>query len=171
MKRFYFTRFLNAAWIYLLALVLIGALIYQFDENQTPCPLCELQRLAMILVAIGPMLNLRYSARPSHYALSLCGIIFGGGVALRQICLHICPGFRQWGNPVFGLQLYTWSFLVLAASLLGMALIWFLSKPEDSQITQRLSGFEKGAMGLMFIVVLINIYTAYSVCSLGHCGF
>lgn len=170
MKRFNFLRFLNATWIYLLTLVLIGALIYQFDEKQTPCPLCELQRLSMILVAFGPMLNLRYCMRPSHYALSLCGIIFGGAVALRQISLHICPGFKQWGIPVFGFQLYTWSFLVFGASLIGLAFIYSMSKPEDSQIVQRLSGFEKGAMGLLFIVTLINIYTAFAACGLGHCA-
>lgn len=153
----------------MLTLVLIGALIYQFDEKQSPCPLCELQRLSMILVSLGPMLNLRFAMRPSHYALSMVGIIFGGAVAIRQICLHICPGFKQWGSPVFGLQLYSWSFLIFAGSLIAMALIWFLSKPEDSQITQRLSGFEKGAMGLMFIVTLINIVSTYMTCGLGNC--
>ncbi|MCH9614356.1 MAG: hypothetical protein SP1CHLAM54_16850 [Chlamydiia bacterium] len=154
----------------MLALVLIGALIYQFDEHQSPCPLCELQRLCMIMVSLGPMLNLRYAVRPSHYAMSMLGIIFGGAVALRQIALHICPGFKQWGFPVFGLQLYTWSFLVFGCSLIALAFMWFWSKPEDSQIAQRLSGFEKGAMGLMFIVTLVNIVSAYMVCGLGHCA-
>ncbi|WP_409072021.1 disulfide bond formation protein B, partial [Listeria monocytogenes] len=46
-----------------------------------PCPLCLLQRILFALLAVGPILNIRYGPRPSHYALSLLAAIVGAVVS------------------------------------------------------------------------------------------
>ena len=55
----------------------IGAYWIQFVEGEFPCPLCLLQRLAMLGVAIGAMMNLRFGVRTSHYAVTIFSAIFG----------------------------------------------------------------------------------------------
>ena len=150
-------RFLNTLWIYILSAILLGAYIYQDVEHQDPCSLCVLQRLSMICVAIGPMLNLRFKIHAIHYAVSLAGCILGGAISLRQICLHICPGFPTFGYRVLGLELYSWSFLVFAFSLVGLACILFIYKEEK----QTPNIYEKGAIGLMALIAFSNFITTF----------
>lgn len=167
--RYQLVRILNTVWIYILSGILIGAYIYQFETHQMPCPLCEIQRLSMICVSIGPMLNLRFGIKPLHYAVSLSACIFGGAVSLRHICLHICPGFPTFGYRVLGFELYTWAFFVFSASLVGMVLLFFLYKNEDSRLKPKLYAYEKGAFGLMFLIALANVLTTFLQCGWGPC--
>lgn len=160
------TRFLNALWIYVLSGILLGAYIYQDVEREIPCSLCMLQRLAMICIAIGPMLNLRIKFSPLHYGISLLGCIFGSAVSLRQISLHVCPGFPTFGVQVLGFELYTWAFLVFAFSLIGMALLLFLYKEEEEK---SLNIFEKGAFLFIFLITLSNCITTLFECGLSAC--
>jgi len=160
-------RFLNTLWIYILVGILLGAYIYQEVEAEIPCPLCMLQRLAMICMAIGPMLNLRVKVSTVHYGISLLSCIFGGTVSLRQIALHICPGFPTFGIRIFGLELYTWAFLVFACSLLGLALLLFLYKREEKR---PLNLFEKGAFAAILLITLSNCITTFLECGLSACS-
>ena len=62
-----------ARWINVLALfaligVLAGSLHLQFGIGEQPCPLCLVQRSAMIGLAIGPLMNLLWGMKPAHYA-------------------------------------------------------------------------------------------------------
>jgi hypothetical protein len=70
---------LNALGLYALAAVLAAAFAAQLLLHELPCPLCLLQRLQFTLLAIGPILNVRWGPRPSHYALSLLAAIVGRG--------------------------------------------------------------------------------------------
>jgi hypothetical protein len=70
---------LNALGLYALALILAAAFAAQLLLHELPCPLCLLQRLQFTLLAIGPILNVRWGPRPSHYALSLLAAIVGRG--------------------------------------------------------------------------------------------
>jgi len=158
-------RILNTIWLYILSAILLGAYVYQDVENQDPCSLCVLQRLAMICVAIGPIMNLKYKILAKHYAISAFGCLFGSAVALRQICLHICPGSPTFGYPVFGLELYTWSFLVFACSLLGLAVLLFIYKEEK----EPLNWFEKVAIALIALIAFSNMTTTFLECGLGAC--
>lgn len=160
-------RILNTLWIYILAAVLIGAYVYQFEEKAIPCPLCMLQRIAIIAISIGPMLNLRFQIKPMHYGISLLAGVFGGVVSFRQICLHICPGFPAFGVQVFGLQLYTWAFLVFSSSVVGCSLLLLLYKPKDKRL--KMHFLEKWAILLMLIVAIANTISTFSECGLSVC--
>lgn len=160
-------RFLNGLWIYILSAILFGAYIYQDVESQIPCSLCMLQRLAMLGIAIGPMLNLRIQFSPLHYGISLFGCVFGATVSLRQIALHVCPGFPTFGVRVYGLELYTWAFLVFVCSFLGLGLLLFLYKEEEKK---PLSYFEKGAFTAIFLITISNCITTFLECGLTACG-
>ena len=57
---------LNAISLYAVALVLAAAFAAQLLLHELPCPLCLLQRILFAMLAIGPILNIRFGPRPSH---------------------------------------------------------------------------------------------------------
>lgn len=170
MGRYELTRFANALWVLIVCLVLTGAYAYQFGKGLNPCPLCELQRLSLISMAIGPLLNLKFGIRMGHYSWALISALFGAFVAMRQICLHICPSFRQWGVPVFGLQLYTWSLIVFAASILGCALLLSLYRAQDNKLNPKMNLFEGTVAAYLILLALANTITTLMQCGLGPCS-
>src|SRR5258708_19391080 len=84
-------RTLNALGLYAIALVLLVAFAAQLVPHELPCPLCLLQRIQFAMLAVGPILNLRFGVRPSHYAVSLLTAVAGAAFAAPQILLHIIP--------------------------------------------------------------------------------
>src|SRR5215831_8680904 len=93
---------LNALGLCCIALVLAIAFAAQLLLGELPCPLCLLQRVQFALLAVGPILNIRFGPRPSHYALSLLTAIGGAVFAARQILLHITPGDAGYGSVLLG---------------------------------------------------------------------
>ena len=113
---------------------LLGAFGVQFGQHEYPCPLCMLQRYAMILTSI-PILwiladSLRGQLNRSRYVsclgMSIVAAIAGGVESTRQILLHIAnssdPGY---GSAVLGLHLYTWALLTfeIVIAFCGIALM------------------------------------------------
>ena len=105
----YASRIISSLLIITLAGVITAGFGYQITMHEEPCPLCFLQRAAMIGAAIGQLLNFRFGVKMSHHAISLFHCLFGAVVSLRQISLHVCPGFPLFGSPVLGYSLYTWA--------------------------------------------------------------
>src|SRR5215471_6206724 len=68
---------LNALGLYAIALVLAVAFAAQLLLDELPCPLCLIQRIQFAMLAVGPILNVRFGPRPSHYAVSLFAAIAG----------------------------------------------------------------------------------------------
>ena len=93
---------LNALALYALSLLLTAAFAAQLMLRELPCPLCLLQRILFALLAIGPILNIRFGPRPSHYALSLLAAVVGASVSTRQVLLHILPGDAGYGSGLPG---------------------------------------------------------------------
>jgi disulfide bond formation protein DsbB len=93
---------LNALSLYAVALVLAAAFAAQLLLHELPCPLCLLQRIQFTVLAIGPILNIRFGPRPSHYALSLLAAAAGVAFSTRQILLHIMPGDSGYGSALLG---------------------------------------------------------------------
>src|SRR2546429_9693818 len=98
---------LNALGLYAVALVLVIAFAAQLLLNELPCPLCLLQRIQFAMLAVGPILNLRFGPRPSHYAVSLFTAIAGAAFATRQILLHIMPGDLGYGSALLRVPFFT----------------------------------------------------------------
>ena len=105
----------------------MGAFYFQFGLNEDPCPLCLLQRMAMIGVIFGLALNIFFGFDAKHFGVviisALVGVLFSG----RQVLLHISKkdGDVGYGTPFFGMHLYTWGVLIFIASILGSAIFLF----------------------------------------------
>src|SRR6201989_1920946 len=110
---------LNAFGLYAIAVVLLIAFGAQLLLHELPCPLCLLQRIQFAVLAIGPILNVRWGPRPSHYALSLLGAV--AAFSTRQVLLHIMPGDAGYGTALFGYHYYTWALIGFATAIVLLA--------------------------------------------------
>ena len=161
--------------------VLIGALFVQFVAGEFPCPLCVLQRMAMILAAMGSVFVIThghyariqgFSVMGLGYGMSILAAVAGLAIATRQVLLHIQPGDPGYGSPVLGMHLYSWSVVVFLVVLVvsGLMLIFgrspILQSPsveEDStnginKNTLRLKWFSWVIFWLFGTIILINAF-------------
>ncbi len=125
-------RLINIAALFGLLGVLAGSLNLQFGAGEQPCPLCIVQRSAMIGLAVGPAMNLLWGMRARHYALSILAAVVGGAGSTRQILLHIAdPNDPGYGPPVFGWHLYTWAFVTFLVAVVGCAALIMWNRPFE----------------------------------------
>ena len=113
----------NALGLFAIALVLLFAFAAQLLLHELPCPLCLLQRIQFALLAVGPILNIRFGLRPSHYAVSLLTAVAGAAFAARQILLHVMPGDPGYGSALLGYHYYTWAFIGFAVAIVAIAAV------------------------------------------------
>ncbi len=163
-------RVMNALIALVIASVLLGAFAFQFIKNEEPCPLCLLQRVGMLGVCMGALMNVRFGPSTTHYGMMLLSCFFGGFVALRQIFLHVCPGFPLFGVPFWGLSLYTWSFLVFVSTVVAVALLLFLHDAKKAMAGQNgADRLDRTALWLLFLIALGNVAATLAQCGLGPC--
>lgn len=160
-----FSRLLSSLLVIVLSGVITAAFGYQFATGQNPCPLCFLQRVAMIGIGAGQLLNFRFGIKMSHHAISLFHCLFGAAVSLRQIGLHVCPGFSTFGTPVLGYSLYTWAFTVFICSLIVIGVLMALYNPKWKLGNSKpLTYLERFASVYLVIIVIADIFTAAMIC-------
>lgn len=166
----------NAAGAAGMATLLLIVFGLQFGLKELPCPLCNLQRVAIVLCGFGFLLNLRFGAQPLHYALILLGALFGLAVAGRQVLMHIAPGGGgAYGSPLFGLHLYTWSLLLFLAVIATVAVLMMLTgRPEhhntDHQAALRFRGVYRLAAYLLIAATLANAVNSFLLCGPFECS-
>lgn len=173
-------RLINIAALLALIGVLAGSLHLQFGIGEQPCPLCLVQRSAMIGLAVGPMMNLLWGMKPAHYALSILAALAGSAGSIRQILLHINdPMGTGYGPAVLGWHLYTWALVTFVVAIAGIAVLLLWNRPftvGDQGILRaprpmRLAGLT-AAFAVIIWVTLDLIVIAVSVipeCGLGMC--
>jgi disulfide bond formation protein DsbB len=162
--------FLNALGLLAVCLSLLVAFFYQLVLGEIPCPLCTLQRIGLMLVGFGFLLNLRFGPAAVHYAIIIVSAMVGAGVSLRQILLHIAPGDSGFGSQVLGYHMYTWGFIAFMATILFSAMILVvdrhrLSSPPPHDLTR--ITFLLG--GLLLLLGIANMVSHFLVCGLAIC--
>lgn len=169
-------RIFNALGIFGLSSVIIGAYTFQFVLGELPCPLCLLQRVGILLVMTGFVMNLKFGIKPAHYGMSIIGAIFGASVSMRQILLHIVPVPGQptgYGTPIFGMHLYTWAFIVFTAAIFIIAILMMFGKQfdetPDNVSNSGLTGFALAAFYIVIALAAVNVITSFFECGLGPC--
>lgn len=170
-KSKFYELWLNRIELTGILLVLIGAFSFQFIFHELPCPLCLLQRLGFIGMAVGLSLNLRFGFRPSHYAVTLLSAAFTACVALRQISLHIIPGTGSYGSAIFGWHLYTWSFVV-AAMVIVFTTIALSADRQYIDMRNTKPHWKTIGHVLLFLALLLalgNAVSTYMECGLNFC--
>lgn len=170
------SRIVNVLALFALIGVLAGSLHLQFGIGEQPCPLCLIQRSAMIGLAVGPTMNLLWGIRARHYALSILAACVGAAASTRQILLHIAtPGDPGYGPAVMGLHLYTWALITFVIAIVGCAVLLLWQAPLDAHddgVREERSWFRIVALTAIIWVVLDLLVIGISVipeCGLGMC--
>jgi disulfide bond formation protein DsbB len=160
---------LNALGLYAIALVLAAAFAAQLLLHELPCPLCLLQRIQFAMLAIGPILNIKYGPRPSHYAMSLLVAIAGAVFATRQVLLHIMPGDPGYGSALFGYHYYTWALIGFCLAIVAIAVVLLFDRQFN--IDDTTPSMEAGALAKIAIWLVIALTAANVLSTLVECGF
>lgn len=156
--------------IELFAIVVMLALTFYFQIvlHELPCPLCLLQRIGFLAVALGLLLNLRFGPQPSHYALVILSALFTAFVALRQIALHVVPGTGAYGSALFGFHLYTWVFFIAMLVIVATTLMLGINRPYQN--TNHSNGHWRIMRHILFFAVTLLIISNLISVVL-ECGF
>ena len=157
----------NAALAWALLAVLGAAFFDQFALGEPPCPLCVMQRIAMMLAALGPCRVLLRANRQDITArdlavgagMTIMASLLGMAISVRQVLLHILPGDAGFGPPVLGYHLYTWAVVVFALCIAAMALqflglVMLRSGPAAMPRLARATVF---AVGLMLVANIVSV--------------
>ncbi|KIZ41476.1 MULTISPECIES: disulfide bond formation protein B [Rhodopseudomonas] len=162
---------LNALSLYGLALLLGAAFAAQLALHELPCPLCLLQRVMFALLAIGPILNIRFGPRPSHYALSLLAAVVGAVVSTRQVLLHIMPGDPGYGTAMLGLHYYTWALLGFIVAIVLLAAMLLADRQFAEQPVPQPPGiFAAAGVWLVIALTFANVGSTLLECGFGACA-
>ena len=143
--------------------VLIGAFFVQFVEKELPCPLCMLQRMAMMLAAMGPfyLLGRLHSTGSTGvdtmaraYGMSILAAVLGLVMSSRQVLLHIIPGDPGYGSAVFGMHLYSWGVVVFLVVILMSGLTMLFSKQLHIEKSPHQNSNATRLLSVIFITVI-----------------
>ncbi len=171
MQRFAYV--LNHVYIWGIMFVLLGAFWMQFYAKEFPCPLCLLQRMCMILAAIGPAYVLMQMREEDDreerlidvgmgFGMSILAALAGMAVSTRQVLLHIAPGDPGYGSAVMGLHLYTWALIVFAVVIFvsGLTLVFqrslTVTEPHDHWFTRL-------TLACFALVILANAFSSLAI--------
>ena len=165
-----FSSLLNLLALLAVCGSLLAAFYYQIVFNELPCPLCQLQRVALTLAGIGMLLNVRFGASNIHYAMILASALVGAATSMRQILLHIAPGDQGYGSALFGLHFYTWGFISFVVMMAFCALMLCIDR-QPNKLSNRgtLGVFATGVIILFFALAAANTVSSVMVCQFGPC--
>ncbi len=124
-----------ARWVNILAILLIitavtVAITQQVGYGMPPSALGVVERIAMFIGCLAPILNLLRGMRPQHYAIAIFAGIAGGVASGLEYFgrqdgdLVLDPNMIVFGRPLSG-----WAFIIFAAAILGVGimLVWVKS--------------------------------------------
>ncbi|MFD7555057.1 MULTISPECIES: disulfide bond formation protein B [unclassified Streptomyces] len=155
--------------------VVCGGLYYQFGLWEYPCPLCVVQRMFMLLAALGAAYVLRtamahgtLSGRDymTGWGMSLVAVIAGSFASWRQTMLHVLPGDKGYGSEVLGLHLYVWAWILFQASVVAIGIVMAFAHttaartvPANVPGPLRTAGtFALAFLGLVIAVNLVAVF-------------
>ncbi|MFJ6796545.1 disulfide bond formation protein B [Streptomyces sp. NPDC091268] len=155
--------------------VVCGGLFYQFGLWEYPCPLCIVQRMFMLLAAMGAAHIIRTAL--THGAVSGRDYMMGWGLALvavvagsfaswRQTMLHVLPGDKGFGSEVLGLHLYVWAWILSQASVVAIGVVLaFAHSTADRSVPAAGPGAYRtvGLIALWFLglVIAVNLVAVF----------
>lgn len=164
---------LNALGLYAIGLVLTAAFAAQLLLHELPCPLCLLQRIQFALLAIGPIMNVRWGPRTSHYALSLIAAAAGFAFSTRQVLLHILPGDPGYGTALLGYHYYTLALIGFAISIVLIGVMLLFDRQFEAEDAPRFDApdlFATCAVWLVIVLTALNVVSTLLECGFGACA-
>jgi disulfide bond formation protein DsbB len=163
--------------MFVIAGILTAAMTLQYANGELPCPLCLLERVAMLGVCFGIMLNFRHGFSYQNTGFSLLSAILLLVIAVRQSLLDIYPrpGHEYIGSAIFGIHMPVWSIIIALALLIAYAVkLATLGGDEylrEAEVAE-FPAIRKIADALSLYVIAICVINLVSVvlqCGFGEC--
>src|SRR5262249_3827562 len=134
------------------------------------CTNCRVRYACSSASSLGPILNVRFGPRPSHYAVSLLTAVAGAAFAARQILLHVVPGDPGYGSALLGDHYYTWAFIGFAVSIISLtAMLRCASEFENGGKPQPAGVFARTAAWLVLALTALNVISTLLECGFAAC--
>lgn len=155
--------------------ILTAAMVIQYAYGELPCPLCLLQRVAMLGVCFGIMQSFRNGFSDRNLGYSLLFSVFLLVVATRQTLLDIYPrpGHEYVGSAILGLHMPVWSVLIALTLITAVAVKLCVVGTEDGARPperKSLVGRLAALLSLYIIALaLINLGSVVVQCGIGQC--
>jgi disulfide bond formation protein DsbB len=157
--------------------ILITAMTLQYAWGEIPCPLCLLQRVAMIGICFGILLNLRGPFSYQNTGISLLFALFLLIVSARQTLLDIYPrpGHEYVGSAVLGLHMPVWSVVISLCILIAFAAKLAVLGGDTHLRNHPASSFPaiSATARILALAILaicaINLVSAFVQCGFGQC--
>ncbi|MFI5985798.1 disulfide bond formation protein B [Streptomyces sp. NPDC051555] len=153
--------------------VVCGGLFFQFGLWEYPCPLCIVQRMFMLLAAMGAAYIIRTGIGTGAvtgrdymmgWGLALVAVIAGSFASWRQTMLHILPGDKGFGSEVLGLHLYVWAWVLFQASVVAIGIVLaFAHATADRAVPEDGPYRTVGLFALWFLgaVIAVNVVAVF----------
>ncbi|RDI61461.1 disulfide bond formation protein B [Nocardia pseudobrasiliensis] len=151
--------------------VVCGGLGTQFVAWDYPCPLCMVQRVFMLLAALGGAYIVRKAMTgvvaaedyATGWGLAIVACVAGGFTSWRQTMLHILPGDPGYGDPVLGLHLYVWALILFIAAIatIGVVTIFAEETATDAIPTRPHRLIGTAAIAFLAVVIGINLVAVF----------
>lgn len=166
--QYWFACFFAVGWTG----VVCGGLGVQFVDWDYPCPLCMVQRMFMLLAALGAAYIVRRGMTGTvtgrdymmGWGLALVAVMGGAFASWRQTMLHILPGDKGYGAPVLGLHLYVWAWILFMASVVAIGIVMtFAHATADTTVpasgAYRMAG--RIVFGFLALVIAVNLVAVF----------
>ena len=149
------------------------ALFYQFYFNELPCPLCLLQRVGLLLIAFGALMNLKWGKQFKYDFIIVISSLYSLIVAMRQVFLHIMPNDPGYGSKFLNLHFYTWNDIISFLFIILVSISPMFKNVNIENLLSKISLSIKTTLNLFFILfmslLVINIISVYLECGLKQC--
>ncbi|MFD9902747.1 disulfide bond formation protein B [Streptomyces sp. NPDC059063] len=146
--------------------ILLTSLGFQIFDGDMPCPLCVVQRMAMLLCAAGPAYVIVRSRGGeisavdymTGYGLAVVAALAGLLMSTRQVMLHLTDP-KGYGPAVFGLHMYTWALVTFLVVIVFCALS-FVFAPQLMPRGAAYGPASKALLGLLVVIgAVITVMT------------
>jgi disulfide bond formation protein DsbB len=167
-------RLILLLMLMILAAILTAAMVFQYAFGEIPCPLCLLQRFAMLGCCFGLIQQLRSNTSERGTGISLIFAILLLVISARQTLLDIFPrpGHEYIGSAIFGIHMPVWSVFIALALLLGFAVRLALfggSRPAPEAVGSPIRRLAQGLVIYVVVICAINLLSVVLQCGIGEC--
>ncbi len=160
-----------------LGAILTTAMVLQYGFGELPCPLCLLQRVAMLGVVVALLMQFRTGFSYQNTGIAMLFALMLLVVAERQTLLDIYPrpGHEYVGTAILGLHMPVWGIVIglglLLAFILRLAVLGgprqAAAFPAETFPLLRRLGLIVGA--LVTVIALVNFGSVAVQCGIGEC--
>jgi len=135
-----------------------------FLRGDSPCVMCWEQRTGLILIALTGLFILRFGPRPKYVGMAILIAAWGLFMGLRHVGMHAARDVGQgFSLEILGAHTYTWALFTYWVSVIVIAALLLLVRPEHVPPSPRtLRGVERLAGAAFLVVVGANALQAFA---------